>query len=90
MIKHTQTIRPQIADELFCVFDHFVELALKGLIVTFLLRNLFLNACRYKYFVFKFICGKHEISLKLHVIQHYLFVNNECNQYVNCSSMLKA
>ena len=31
MIKHTQTIRRQIAVELF-EFDHFVELALKGLI----------------------------------------------------------
>ena len=30
MVKHTQTIRRQIADEL-CVFDHFVGLALKGL-----------------------------------------------------------
>ena len=31
MIKHTQTIRRQIADEL-SVFDHFVKLALKELI----------------------------------------------------------
>ena len=31
MAKHTQTIRWQIADEL-SVFDHFVKLALKGLI----------------------------------------------------------
>ena len=31
MVKHTQTISRQIADELFQVFDHFVELALKGL-----------------------------------------------------------
>ena len=30
MVKHTQTIRWQIADEL-SVFDHFVGLALKGL-----------------------------------------------------------
>ena len=30
MVKHTQTIRRQIADEL-SVFDHFVGLALKGL-----------------------------------------------------------
>ena len=30
MVKHTQTIRRQIADELF-VFDHFSGLALKGL-----------------------------------------------------------
>ena len=32
MVKHTQTIRRQIADELFvCVFDHFVGLAFEGL-----------------------------------------------------------
>ena len=31
MVKHTQTIRRQIADESFSVFDHFVALALKGL-----------------------------------------------------------
>ena len=30
MVKHTQTIRRQLADEL-SVFDHFVGLALKGL-----------------------------------------------------------
>ena len=34
MVKHTQTIRPQIADELFeCVCDHFVGLAFKGLML---------------------------------------------------------
>ena len=33
MVKHTQTIRRQIADELF-EFDHFVKLALKGLRTT--------------------------------------------------------
>ena len=31
MAKHTQTIRRQIADELFEFFDHFLKLALKGL-----------------------------------------------------------
>ena len=34
MVKRTQTIRRQFADELFecvCVFDHFVGLELKGL-----------------------------------------------------------
>ena len=31
MVKHTQTIRRQSADELVRVFDHFVGLALKGL-----------------------------------------------------------
>ena len=32
MVKHTQTIRRQFADELcVCVFDYFVKLALKGL-----------------------------------------------------------
>ena len=33
MVKHTQTIRRQIADEL-SVFDHFVGLVLKGLTIT--------------------------------------------------------
>ena len=32
MVKHTQTIRWQFADELFLsVFDYFIKLALKGL-----------------------------------------------------------
>ena len=31
MVKHTQTIHPQFADELFELFDHFVGLAPKGL-----------------------------------------------------------
>ena len=31
MVKHTQTIRRQFADELLSVFDHFVILALKVL-----------------------------------------------------------
>ena len=31
-VKHNQTIRRQIADKLFEMFDHFVGLALKGLI----------------------------------------------------------
>ena len=32
MVKHTQTICRQIADELFeCVFDHFAGLELNGL-----------------------------------------------------------
>ena len=31
MVKHTQTIRRQIADEFLSVFDHFVILAFKGL-----------------------------------------------------------
>ena len=34
MVKHTQTIRRQIADELF-VFGHFVGYALKGLTCMF-------------------------------------------------------
>ena len=36
MVNHTQTIRRQIADEFLSVFDHFVGLALKGLISIFL------------------------------------------------------
>ena len=31
MVKHSQTIRREIADELFDVIDHFAGLALKGL-----------------------------------------------------------
>ena len=31
MVKHTQIIQQQIADELFECVDHFVGLALKGL-----------------------------------------------------------
>ena len=31
MVKHTQTIRRQIAEELFESIDHFQELAFKGL-----------------------------------------------------------
>ena len=30
MVKYTQTIRRQFADELLSVFDHFVRLALKA------------------------------------------------------------
>ena len=33
MVKHTQTIRRQIADNCLSVFDHFVKLALKGLTI---------------------------------------------------------
>ena len=34
MVKHTQTIRQQIETNCLSVFDHFVELALKGLSET--------------------------------------------------------
>ena len=33
MVKHTETIRRQKPTSCLSVFDHFVELALKGLIV---------------------------------------------------------
>ena len=36
MVKHTQTICRQFPDEFLSVFDHFVNLALKGLIDNFL------------------------------------------------------
>ena len=36
MVKHTQTIRWQIADELFEMFDHFVRLERKGLTQRFI------------------------------------------------------
>ena len=39
MAKHTQTICRQIADELLSVFDHFVELTLKGLRLVSLSRR---------------------------------------------------
>ena len=32
MVKHTQTVCRQFADELFDVFDYFAGLVLKGLI----------------------------------------------------------
>ena len=31
MVKHTQTIRRQFSDYCLSVFDHFVQLAFKGL-----------------------------------------------------------
>ena len=31
MVNHTQTFHRQFADELFSVFEHFVNLALEGL-----------------------------------------------------------
>ena len=34
MVKHTQTIRLLLPTNLVSVFDHFVELALKGLIAS--------------------------------------------------------
>ena len=40
MVKHTQTIRRQVADELFEWFDHFVKLVLKGLKIRAKLFNL--------------------------------------------------
>ena len=40
MVKHTQTIRRQIADELFERFDHFVKFSLKGLKIRAKLLNL--------------------------------------------------
>ena len=43
MVKHTQTIRWQIADELF-VFDHFVGLALKELRLNFTISRMHLVA----------------------------------------------
>ena len=33
MVKHTKTVRRQIADKLLSVFDYFVGLTLKGLIL---------------------------------------------------------
>ena len=64
MVKHTQTIRREIADELFecvwpfctadkflSVFDHFVELAIKGLIQ--LVINITLLSKKLPYFKIK-------------------------------------
>ena len=56
MVKHTQTISRQFADEFFfSVFDHFVGLDLKGLMKWFLnvemchnvLMYAFMEACVY-------------------------------------------
>ena len=33
MVKHTKTIRRQFGDEFLNVFDHFVKLPFKGLII---------------------------------------------------------
>ena len=38
MVKHTQTVRRQFANKL-SVFDHFVKLALKGLMILHLSRG---------------------------------------------------
>ena len=35
MIKHTQTVRQLLPPNCLCVFDHFVNLALKGLIKNY-------------------------------------------------------
>ena len=46
MVKHTQTIRRQITDELF-VFDHFVGLAFKALNFSKIGRRALLNWYKY-------------------------------------------
>ena len=38
MVKHTQTIRRNLPTNCLSVFDHFVGLALKGLIRTMILK----------------------------------------------------
>ena len=54
MVKHTQTIRRQIADEFFVfVFDHFVGLAPKGLNPAFIkifARYFFYQQSNYSFF----------------------------------------
>ena len=45
MVKHTQTIRRQIAWVCLSVFDHFVGLALKGL-NTKLFTEVYLRTCQ--------------------------------------------
>ena len=48
MFKHTQRIRRQKQTNCLSVFDHFVELALKGLIVVYKTMNCYENC--YKIF----------------------------------------
>ena len=55
MFKHTQTIRRQQPTNCLSVFEHFVGLALKGLIAVFVLTNsyLFKNVFFYRHFILK-------------------------------------
>ena len=76
MVKHTQTIRRQFADELFeSVFDHFVKLALKGLSDVF------------RFFNLTFIVINHISSLKqthlffVHFLDYLpLFLDDDMNK----------
>ena len=43
MAKHTQTIRRQIADKMFSLFDHFLGFAPKGLTQPFQVNVSFLR-----------------------------------------------
>ena len=50
MAKHTQTIRWRISDEILSVFDHFVKLALKGLMWEILDPKIFTSLENKRYF----------------------------------------
>ena len=52
MVKHTQAIRRQQATDCLSVFDHFLELALKGLTHFTLLFSLYNLENIRKYFYF--------------------------------------
>ena len=43
MVKHTQTIRREFANELLNVFDHFMRLALKFLKEVLLIAQIYLR-----------------------------------------------
>ena len=63
MVKHTQTIRRQLPTNCLTVFDHFMNLALKGLIISYPSRSS-LEACEKPSNIQQiqkpkcFICGK--------------------------------
>ena len=61
IVKHAQTIRRQIADELLNVFDHFAGLTLKGLKRDHY--HLYLQRNRAPYFVFFILCHGYMATL---------------------------
>ena len=79
MVKHIQTIRQQIADELLSVFDQFVGLALKVLTMK---RNKFKKyphhtyfkntAQKMKFFITDFFSKCDQIRRKLRIWSHLL------------------
>ena len=65
MAKHTETIRPLLATNCLSVFDHFVGLALKGLIVSITPENdLFIFYLFFWFSDFSSLLGQYTASLK--------------------------